>query len=547
MCLLTRKARSLLVAYFIRAFRTIFTIVIVLGYAVQADSAPGDLDTTFGRCGKVVSEFPPPVSYASASAIGLQSDGKIVAAGNADDGFNPDFAVARYDVDGRLDPTFGINGKTQTDFGAHSFDQALALVVQPDNKIVLTGTTNAILPDEECAMARYDANGNLDVTFGQGGVVIFGSRILSNISANHCSALVLQPDGKLLIGGSVYNSFFDVGGFELARYNSDGTPDSTFGVDGFVITLFDDVYGQYSAGGINALSILPDGKILAAGGAGSFTGPPNFALARYNSDGTLDSSFGSNGKVVTILGGQWTFNVANAIGLQVDGKAVVAGESNASGSRDFVLARYNEDGTIDDAFGSDGVVVTHFGGQGSADVPLALAIQGDQRILVAGFTDSIFGANFALARYDANGSFDSTFGQGGIVVTDFIAQMIDGATALVQSNGKIAVAGFTNSGGSFTFALARYFSDFGTVSEEADNLALQAGCLPASANFQRKLSGNARSIPKAVKKGNMLGACKSAQKLIDQIVLLEEKKGLAKSIGDPLIYSVLKFGQFIGC
>jgi uncharacterized delta-60 repeat protein len=220
-------------------------------------------------------------------------------------------------------------------------------------------------------------------------------------------AVALQPDGNIVVAGflNLDNDGMETN-FILARYNADGTPDTTFGNTGRVIA---DFLGDAAAG---ALALQPDGKIVAAGarttGDPDF-GPRDFALARYNADGTLDTTFGDQGAVLTDFGGS---DGAHALALQPDGKIVVAGSSeDTSGRWDFALARYLPNGALDTTFSGDGKVTTNFSTGFDMDLAYALAIQpSDGRLVVAGAAWIEDRAHFVLARYHA-------IACGGVVVT----------------------------------------------------------------------------------------------------------------------------------
>jgi uncharacterized delta-60 repeat protein len=224
-----------------------------------------------------------------------------------------------------------------------------------------------------------------------------------------------------------------------------GILDSAFGTGGKVTTDFGGPYDW-----ANALVVQPDGKLVAAGASGD-----NFALARYNANGTLDSAFGAGGKVTTDFGG---FDEANALVVQPDGKLVAAGASSAAGTYDFALVRYNANGSLDSTFGAGGRVITDFFSRPD-DVATALVVQPDGKLVAAGYSLADAGYDFALARYNPNGTLDSAFGAGGQAITDF-GGPDDAATALVlQSDGKLVAAGYTQAAGGYDFALARYQGD----------------------------------------------------------------------------------------
>src|SRR5262249_44539014 len=204
-----------------------------------------------------------------------------------------DFALARYNPDGSLDPTFGSSGKQTTDFFGNQ-DSAFGLVIQPDGKIVLAGYAHHgdDTPTSDFGLARYNPDGSLDQSFGAGGKIttdFFGSNDVAY-------RIALQPDGKLVLAGLTFNPATSSNDFAMARYKPDGSLDHSFGAGGKQTT---DFFGgfDYAAG----LAIQPDGKIVLAGvaGHGNNVSTYDFALARYNQDGSLDHSFGDGGKQTT--------------------------------------------------------------------------------------------------------------------------------------------------------------------------------------------------------------------------------------------------------
>src|SRR5581483_5691264 len=189
---------------------------------------------------------------------------------------------------GALDASFGRGGRVVTNFGGTG-DMARSVVVQPDGKLVAAGTTN-VSGATDFALARYNSDGRLDHSFGTGG------KVVTDFAGSYDSvgAVTLQADGKIVAGGwSVVDS---IANFALARYNSDGTLDAGFGTEGKVRTDFGGVSSQ-----VFSIALQPDGKIVVAGYA-NVDGGADFALARYNSDGTVDTTFGSEGKVTTAFG-----------------------------------------------------------------------------------------------------------------------------------------------------------------------------------------------------------------------------------------------------
>ena len=365
-------------------------------FALARYRGDGTLDHGFGTGGKVLTGFGAP-SFAVATSLAIQRDGKIVAAGSANvaPGVNSWFAIARYSATGKLDRTFGRNGKTVTYFGTrpqNNYSSAIAVAIQKDGKIVAAGRSSywPIGGGTDFALARYTRQGRLDRSFGRGGKVVtdFGAR--NNASAN---AVAIQPDGKIVAAGDRAER-----NFVLARYNADGSLDRTFGQGGRVVTRVD--RGHYAS----ELVAQPDGRLVAAGAADR----TSVALVRYGADGKLDPSFGDGGAVVT------TAARGSGLAIQRDRKLVTVGTgSGRSGRGVFVLARFLEDGSFDQSFGQGGKLLTAFARKAVAN---AVVVHPDGKIVVAG---SVGGHDFALARYTGSGRLDGSFGSGGKVLTDF--------------------------------------------------------------------------------------------------------------------------------
>ena len=404
--------------------------------------AVGDLDSTFGIGGKVTTDFD--LRFDSASAIVLQPDGKILAAGTASSTEDRDFALVRYNRDGTLDSDFGSGGKVTTDFSGGS-DEVHGIAVQTDGRIVAGGFTNTS-SGSNFALARYETTGALDSGFGSAGRVV-----TDFVGANDESwAIIIQPDGKILACGFAQFLFARSYDFALVRYNNDGSLDQSFGTDGKAFADF----GGSEQGFTAALQL--DGKIVLAGIVlPATTTLSDFGLVRFNANGTLDTGFGTGGLVAT------DFRLVNdgalAVAIQPGGKIVAAGSTHGAGD-DFAIARYNDNGSLDLTFGSGGKVITDF--SFGTDIAFAIANQPSGKIIVAGGKSIAFpgsGTDFALARYNEDGSLDSSFGLAGKLTTDFSG---DGDIVLAvasQPDGRLIATGEgTNSNTSSDFALARY-------------------------------------------------------------------------------------------
>jgi uncharacterized delta-60 repeat protein len=381
-----------------------------------------------------------------ARAVALQPDGKVVVSGETALYPGNDFALARYNVDGSLDLTFGIQGKITTDFGAT--DEAYAMALQPDGKIVIAGSSRSgpVQTFERFAVARYNSDGSLDTTFGVAG------KITTDFSTpySHASAVVLQPDGKIVVAGyalprnsgpNLYSSDFAV-----ARYDNDGSLDLTYGVGGKVTTDFS---GRSDA--VYALTLQPDGKIIAVGRSNNFFDSVRggMAFARYNNDGSLDPTFGVGGQIADYSDDHSFPGIARAayaVALQSDGK-IVAGGGSVDVESGLRLTRLNQDGSLDETF------VSH-----DADIGLdawTVVLQADGKILTGSGIES------GLWRFNSDGSLDTT-----LVFEQSAGEAAHGVTALaVQPDGNIIAA-------RGDFSLARYTSQLPTLSIDPPTIHL---------------------------------------------------------------------------
>lgn len=399
----------------------------------------GTIDTTFGVDGTVLTSVGSGTNDAAYGGA-IQPDGKIITAGSTSDGTNYSFALTRHNADGSLDMSFGIDGRVVTQFGT-GYAYAYAVAIQSDGKIVAVGTA-----DGDFALSRYNTDGSLDTSFGIEG------KVLTDINGgdDRAYAVAIQPDGKIVAAG-------DSSRFAIARYLPDGSLDSSFGVDGKVITQL----GLSSKA--NGVTIQSDGKIVAAGTTFFYSNSPknDFALLRYNTDGSLDASFGNGGKVVTRV----TFqnDKINAVALQTDGKILATGASYGTNqfSDIFALTRYNTDGSLDVSFGSEGKVLTVIGSSSGThyDIALAMAIQPDGKIMAAGQTYNASQYSYALARYDPDGLLDGVFDTDGIVVSQVGTGYSFASAVVVQTDGRIVIAGVASNGTDGDFALVRYNGD----------------------------------------------------------------------------------------
>ena len=350
-------------------------------FAIVRYNIDGSLDTTFGGDGIVVT----PISTGKdeARAVAIQANGQIVVAGAAANGTaGTDFVVARYNATGSLDGTFNTGGFTVTDFGGNNHDEAFAMAIQSDGKIVVVGQTGAITAPD-FAVARYTASGILDTTFDTDGKQItpFGE-------ADAAYSVAIQADGKIVVAG-VSDGIAGLGinnDFVLARYDVNGALDTTFDTDGKVTTAV----GAADEGAY-AIGIQAGDKIVVAGVV--FNGANNdFGLARYNPNGSLDATFGTGGIVITDMAGG--NDAALALQIQSDNKIVVGGAAFVTGQgNDFAAVRYTIDGSLDTTFDTDGKLVTNI--SAVHDTAFGMVLSGS-KIVLAGSTGEGASANFVL-------------------------------------------------------------------------------------------------------------------------------------------------------
>ena len=345
-------------------------------------------------------------------------------------GITPALAAA-----GTLDPSFSGDGKTMTDFSPQD-DFVWDVALQSDGKIVAAGGS---ADGASFALARYTTNGTLDTAFGGDGKVV--TRMTDG--ADIINALAIQQDDKIVAAGRVGGSG---GRYGLTRYNTNGSLDTTFGGDGRVMTNLTSQWDH--AWGV---LVQPDGKILAVGASGSIGGA--FSAVRYNDNGTLDTGFSDDGKVITNFtdGDDWAWDVA----LQDDGKIVVSGIASLSGSNKSVaLLRYTAEGDLDSGFSGDGKVARNFS-QGWDDAS-GVGIQDDGKIVTVGAVGGV-GGQLLVCRFNDDGSSDSSFTGDGKTITNFSARNDFAWDVALQADGKIVAAGTSNlTDVGSRFAVARY-------------------------------------------------------------------------------------------
>ena len=430
--------------------------------AISVNAQDGSLDISFGNNGIVQT-----VSAHEAFDMAIQNDGKIVVVGSiytisGDD----DFAIARYNPDGSLDNTFGSNGIVNVDFNGKN-DGAISVAIQPDGKIVAVGSAqNSSNNNSDIAVIRLNTNGTLDNTFGSNGKYQLD---VDGYAYDFALDVALQSDGKIVLVAKAGTDMFAKNA--VVRLNSNGTLDNTFDGDG-IIKAF--LFSSFTISELHSIAIQQDGKILIAGSKNN-----SFSVARLNSDGTLDNSYATNG----VFSGTGMATHSNLY-LQSDGK-LVATFSHAT-QTNVILVRINQNGSVDAGFGNNGYVYTQVGGVSTYDYAKDLVIQPNGKIVVAGSSySSGFNSDYLVIRYNSDGSIDNTFGNNGIVVTSVATADEDrGKSVKLQSDGKIVVAG-SSCTGSCDFVLLRYNNSEGaaSINDLLNNMQLSVFPNPSKGQF----------------------------------------------------------------
>ena len=411
--------------------------------ALQALTQPGTLDSSFANEGTLIEKK----SQGIGLAVALQQDGKIIISGEGvvipNSGSFLPFLLYRYNNDGSADSGFGINGMVETRFSVAATVQSLA--VQADGKILATGQLGS-----DIGVVRYKQNGLLDSSFGTNGV-----SIVDLGAGEYSRALALQSDGKIVVTGLISSNSSDNQRAFIARFLSNGSLDDSFGKSGTTITEFKSETNLFN------IAIQADGKILAGGGY-DYYGRPRYIVVRYNTNGSADSTFGINGIAISNSGRSDGDGTMYAIAFQHDGKIIGAGSGNnpnASTAGDMQIMRFNNNGTIDPSFGIGGRAFAVFGSQSIAK---SVVVQNDDKIIIGGYTTYNLGSgnDIALARFTVDGILDLPFGVNGLQTTSLTNSSVALAIA-IQGDGKIVAAGeaYVNNPPGSHLSLVRYKGD----------------------------------------------------------------------------------------
>lgn len=349
-----------------------------------------------------------------------------------------------------LDATFGNGGKVITSINDTSTANDIA--IQSDGKIIAGGSIT-FGGSSFSALVRYNVDGSLDNTFGSGGKVIVRLKDRSLISS-----IAIQADGKVVAGGTAFGystNLFSDSSYAILRFKMDGSIDSLFGNNGITTIKMSNGVGE-----LKKLLIKPDGKILSAGSVSKPTFESIPLLVQLNEDGSLDSSFGTDGKVEQYID---DIEKITDIGLAKDGKILVSGQvKNWEYIGDFALLRFLQNGHLDSSFDTNGVVKTDFNDNRVNNLKVenaqGLVVLPDGSIVLTGH-NLTSPATFALAKYKINGSLDSTFGVDGKVITPIHSISGYANDVVAEESGNFFVSGYTAQGSNSDFVIAKYFSN----------------------------------------------------------------------------------------
>ncbi|MDD4575593.1 MAG: T9SS type A sorting domain-containing protein [Bacteroidales bacterium] len=415
----------------------------------------GSLDPSFGNNGKVITSITAGQDHAY--GIVVQSDGKIIAAGHSTSTITgKDFAMVRYNADGTLDNTFGINGLVTTDLQLGSDDVAYSIALQADEKIVLAGYSDNG-SNKDAALVRYNTDGIIDSTFGNNGIVITD---FENSQQDEIKVVKIHPLGNIIVGGTTIISS-SVSKPVIARYLSNGVLDNSFNNNGIRLLWITNLDYQYLFS-VEDLVVQTNGKISAVGWR-DFPGmqwDSDYWACRINSDGTMDNTFSSDG--VNVYNGSFNgHDKAFAMLLKPNNNILMAGGGYQSTLKyDFTMFELNSNGNI----GSWSAKADW--GSTLDDIAYGLAEDHNGRFVLAGSSGTSTNKTFALTRVNTNSSLDNNFGTSGKITTTFGSNTLNECFDIaIQSDYKIVAVGYTGS----DFAIARYLGD---AIPELDNFQL---------------------------------------------------------------------------
>lgn len=412
-------------------------------------------DSSFGRNGVEVLKKTFSNEFTASSAI--QQDGKIVIAVTVySPNNNVSMFIVRYDATGKLDKTFGLNGKITPELNSNRA-YAGAVSIMPNGKIVIAGYSyqqHEQYSNYDFTLLRYHTDGSPDSSFGDNGIVLTDFK---NGTENEiASEMVLQPDGKLIVAGTSRDFGAELGiyrtRFICARYNMDGTLDNSFGAFGKRDFYFDvDQHDEEAEA--TSLALDSKGRIIIAGYNSSYTQGVDAVVVRCNPDGSPDLTFANGGTVITHIAGSYLYIRSLLI---VPGDKIVLGGSITGqymSNESSIMIRYTENGLIDAGFGKDGMVTNN--AINAVNNCYSMALQTNNKIVVAGSTNNAF----YLSRYDVDGSPDISFGNNGYILSQMGLKGESYVEKVNLFSNKIILAGYSYWSEDADLTIARYTND----------------------------------------------------------------------------------------
>jgi len=417
--------------------KNIYLVVLLLYSSVFTYGQWGSLDPTFGDAGKVIMNIGE--GFENAADILQQEDGKLIVIGSGTDG-NTKIMVSRFNSDGTIDNTFGSEGKTLVAVSPN-INYGINGAFQSDGKIVVGARCgDGFYNDFTCI--RLTNSGILDSSFGVDGIFIIS---LADKPEELTDIKVLDDDYIILAG---YAGNTDVNeDFALVKLTPDGLLDTSFGVNGIVLH---DVTGKFDR--IKAIAIKSDGKILGVGSVYDEVRIGISALVQFQANGLIDNTFGDGG-LITATPGPYA-SVFNGVVINEDNTIVVAGSLDYDSQYDFLAAKFNEDGTVFSQFGEDGFFIQDY--NGNSEYAATMVKQPDGKFILGGSQGIWPESDFAIVRISNNGELDESFGNDGLITTDFFNGFDYAVGLTLQADGKLVAGGSASDGSDYQLALARY-------------------------------------------------------------------------------------------
>ncbi len=406
----------------------------------KAQNQAGMRDMSFGVNGEVIQPYRPLETIVYFVDTALQSDGKIVCL-TATDMNSPQysgFSLIRYNPNGSVDATFGDGGISDSSIG--NIVQARDMAIQSDGKILVAGVFVVDPSERDFSVVRFNVDGSLDMSFGENGRVVTDFAGFEEQSIDHVNKMILQPDGKIILVGSRFCRISDA---IMARYNPDGTMDNSFGVSGKIVISLPEQISTRSVGYFFA-SLQTDGKIMISGNVNWQISFPNETkmevfISRLNADGSLDTSYATGG----------FHRISSSYVTQI--KTLPNNKTFLTFGKYLIC--FNSDGSIDTQFSHQPPNIN-----GYLPPIMAFDFQSDGKIVVAGQTGLPFGKDVVLARYFPNGKLDGSFGKNGVVIKRS-QEFLDSRQIIIQPDGKILLGARLNLANRSYLNLARFLGD----------------------------------------------------------------------------------------